>query len=39
MGILNSILKIFVGDKSKQDVKMIYPIKKRIISFEKNISQ
>ncbi|MGY8918858.1 MAG: preprotein translocase subunit SecA [Flavobacteriales bacterium] len=39
MSILNSILKIFVGDKSKQDVKMISPIVKRIISFEKNISQ
>ena len=39
MGILNSILKIFVGDKSKQDVKMISPIVKRVISFEKNISQ
>jgi preprotein translocase subunit SecA len=39
MSILNSILKIFVGDKSKQDVKMISPIVKRVISFEKNISQ
>ena len=39
MSILNSILKIFVGDKSKQDVKMISPVLKRIISFEKNISQ
>ncbi|MFQ3368842.1 MAG: preprotein translocase subunit SecA [Flavobacteriaceae bacterium] len=39
MSILNSILKIFVGDKSKQDVKIISPIVKRVISFEKNISQ
>ena len=26
MGLLNSILKIFVGDKSKKDLAGIYPI-------------
>ena len=39
MSILNSILKIFVGDKSKQDVKMISPIVKSILSFEEKVSQ
>ena len=39
MSILNSILKIFVGDKSKQDVKMISPIVKSILSFEEKVAQ
>ena len=34
MSLLNSVLKVFVGDKSKQDVKAIMPIVKQIKSFE-----
>ena len=34
MSFLNSVLKIFVGDKSKQDVKAIYPIVTQIKTFE-----
>jgi len=35
MSFLNSVLKIFVGDKSKQDVKAITPIVDKIKTFEK----
>ncbi|TXE12054.1 preprotein translocase subunit SecA [Seonamhaeicola algicola] len=34
MSFLNSVLKVFVGDKSKQDVKAIKPIVEKIKSFE-----
>ena len=34
MSFLNSVLKMFVGDKSKQDVKAIMPIVDKIKSFE-----
>ena len=34
MSFLNSVLKIFVGDKSKQDVKAISPIVAQIRTFE-----
>ncbi|MBU2950120.1 preprotein translocase subunit SecA [Tamlana agarivorans] len=34
MNLLNSVLKVFVGDKSKQDVKAITPIVSKIKSFE-----
>ncbi|NJX15016.1 preprotein translocase subunit SecA [Tamlana crocina] len=34
MNFLNSVLKMFVGDKSKQDVKAITPIVDKIKSFE-----
>ncbi|MGF1556424.1 preprotein translocase subunit SecA [Paucihalobacter sp.] len=34
MNILNSVLKVFVGDKSKQDVKAIMPIVNKIKTFE-----
>ena len=37
MSFLNSVLKVFVGDKSKQDVKAITPIVDKIKSFEKAI--
>ena len=37
MSILNSVLKVFVGDKSKQDVKAIMPIVNQIKSFESQI--
>lgn len=38
MSFLNSILKVFVGDKSKQDVKTITPIVKQIKTFEEALS-
>ena len=34
MSLLNSVLKLFVGDKSKQDVKAIMPIVDKIKTFE-----
>lgn len=34
MSFLNSVLKVFVGDKSKQDVKAITPIVNKIKTFE-----
>jgi preprotein translocase subunit SecA len=34
MTLLDSVLKIFVGDKSKQDVKAIMPIVEKIKTFE-----
>jgi len=34
MSLLNSVLKVFVGDKSKQDVKAIMPIVQKIKTFE-----
>ncbi len=34
MNFLNSVLKVFVGDKSKQDVKAITPIVDKIKTFE-----
>ena len=34
MSFLNSVLKVFVGDKSKQDVKAIYPILNQVKTFE-----
>jgi preprotein translocase subunit SecA len=37
MSFLNSVLKVFVGDKSKQDVKAIMPLVEQIKSFEAQI--
>ena len=34
MSFLNSVLKVFVGDKSKQDVKAIMPLVEKIKTFE-----
>lgn len=34
MGILDSVLKAFVGDKTQKDLKQINPIVKQIKSFE-----
>ena len=39
MSFLNSILKLFIGDKAKKDVKSILPIVKEIKSLEKEISK
>ena len=38
MSILNSVLKVFVGDKSKQDVKAILPVVNKIKEFESTIA-
>ena len=35
MGFLDSVLKVFVGDKAKQDVKAIMPIVEQVKSHEK----
>jgi preprotein translocase subunit SecA len=35
MSFLNTVLKIFVGDKSKQDIKAITPLVEKIKTFEK----
>ncbi len=39
MSLLNSVLKVFVGDKSKQDVKSMMPIVEQIKSFEKSLEE
>ncbi|SMC84118.1 preprotein translocase subunit SecA [Cellulophaga tyrosinoxydans] len=38
MSFLNSVLKIFVGDKAKKDVSALQPIIDKIHSFEKELS-
>jgi preprotein translocase subunit SecA len=38
MSILNSVLKVFVGDKSKQDVKAILPVVNKIKQFESSVA-
>ena len=37
MSILNSVLKVFVGDKSEKDVKSMQPLVKKIKSFEQSV--
>jgi preprotein translocase subunit SecA len=37
MSFLNSVLKVFVGDKSKQDVKALSPIIDEVKAFEKEL--
>ena len=37
MSFLNSVLKVFVGDKSKQDVKALSPIIEQVKVFEKEL--
>ncbi|TYB76980.1 preprotein translocase subunit SecA [Bizionia myxarmorum] len=39
MSFLDSVLKVFVGDKSKQDVKAIMPIVEKIKTYEAAIEQ
>ena len=39
MSILNSVLKVFVGDKSKKDVKAIIPIVNKIKQFEPEMAK
>ncbi|WP_224489442.1 preprotein translocase subunit SecA [Robertkochia flava] len=37
MSLLNSVIKIFVGDKAKKDVKALMPIVEKIKSFEASL--
>ena len=37
MSIINSILKVFVGDKAANDIKAIQPIVAKINSFEEGL--
>ncbi|MGB3607035.1 preprotein translocase subunit SecA [Psychroserpens sp.] len=39
MSFLNSVLKVFVGDKSKQDVKALSPIVEKVKAFESALEQ
>ncbi|WP_040278230.1 preprotein translocase subunit SecA [Psychroserpens damuponensis] len=39
MSFLNSVLKVFVGDKSKQDVKALSPIVDQVKAFESKLEQ
>ncbi|MEE2605258.1 MAG: preprotein translocase subunit SecA, partial [Bacteroidota bacterium] len=39
MSFLNSLLKVFVGDKSKKDLKELYPIISQIKSIEKKFTE
>ncbi|MCM5661645.1 preprotein translocase subunit SecA [Galbibacter mesophilus] len=39
MSLLDSVLKVFVGDKAKKDVKALQPIVDQIKSFEDKLSQ
>ncbi|SDS70063.1 protein translocase subunit secA [Formosa sp. Hel1_31_208] len=39
MSFLNSVLKVFVGDKAKQDVKELTPIVARVNAFESALEQ
>jgi preprotein translocase subunit SecA len=38
MSILNSVLKAFVGDKKKSDLKKLQPIVKKVAAFENEVS-
>ncbi|MAS30802.1 MAG: preprotein translocase subunit SecA [Flavobacteriaceae bacterium] len=39
MSFLNSLLKVFVGDKSKKDLKELYPVISKINSIEKKFTE
>ena len=39
MSFLNSVLKVFIGDKSKKDLKELNPIISKINSIEKNFTE
>ena len=39
MSILNSVLKLFVGDKKKSDLKLLQPIIANVRAFESEISK
>ena len=37
MSFINNVLKVFVGDKSKKDVKALQPLIDQINAFEKEM--
>ncbi len=39
MSILNSVIKLFVGDKQQKDLKILQPIVSKVNNFEKEINQ
>ena len=39
MSFLNSLLKVFVGDKSKKDLKELHPVISQIKSIEKKFTE
>ena len=39
MSFLNSLLKVFVGDKSKKDLKELHPVISQINSIEKKFTE
>ncbi|WP_299549968.1 preprotein translocase subunit SecA [Seonamhaeicola sp.] len=39
MSFLNSVLKVFVGDKSKQDVKALMPLVEKVKTFESALEE
>ena len=39
MGFLNNILKIFLGNKSKKDLKSLYPIVGKINSYSESYNK
>ncbi|GGG49231.1 protein translocase subunit SecA [Croceivirga lutea] len=39
MSFINSVLKVFVGDKSKKDVQSLSPLVKKIKSFEEDLEK
>ena len=38
MSIINSVLKVFVGDKKKKDLKLLQPVVTKVTAFENEIS-
>jgi len=38
MSFINSVLKVFVGDKSEKDVKALQPLVKQIKSYEQELT-
>ena len=38
MSLLNSVLKIFVGDKQKKDLKLLQPIVTEVMAFESEMN-
>ena len=39
MGLLNSIIKTFVGDKTKKDLKQISPLVDKINKYQKDFEK
>mgnify|MGYP000886933222 FL=1 len=39
MSFLNSVLKAFVGDKKKKDLKLLQPLVDKVRSFDKEMSK